>query len=163
MKTCKTCSQPFIGKGPASLYCDTCPRPSKSRDYQKAAQKKYHGKRGREVGVGSGNHSGNKGSASPGFINGWTAYKIRGRELKIERGNRCERCAIDLTNASRWQWVCHHKDHDRSNPADENLEILCKRCHQVEHQCWLAFEGATTIPKGSSPKQGEMVESQNGT
>jgi hypothetical protein len=20
-----------------------------------------------------------------------------------------------------------------------NLELVCKRCHQIEHECWLAF------------------------
>lgn len=147
MKTCKTCGLPFIGKGPASRYCDSCPPPSKTREYARQATQKYRATHGiGEVGVGKGKSSKNKGSTAPGYKNGWTAYKQRGRELKVERGNACERCHKDLTLATRWEWVCHHKDHDRTNPADDNLEILCKRCHQIEHECWLAFEGATTIP-----------------
>lgn len=147
MKKCKTCGELFIGKGPASLYCDVCPRPSKTKGYHRAAQTAYRQRHGKgEVGVGKGRSSRNKGNTAPGYKNGWTSYKTRGRELKIERGNCCERCQKSLVDATRWEWVCHHRDHDRSNPADDNLEILCKRCHQIEHECWLAFEGATTSP-----------------
>ena len=43
------------------------------------------------------------------------------------------------------QWTTHHRDHNhQNNPKDgQNWELLCKRCHQVEHKCWLAF-GTTT-------------------
>lgn len=48
------------------------------------------------------------------------------------------------------EWVGHHKDHDRTNNTIENLSLLCKRCHQIEHECCKAFEGVTTILKESS-------------
>lgn len=55
----------------------------------------------------------------------------------------------------------HHKDHNRKNNREENFELLCKRCHQVEHECWKNLpngyrEGATTIPKGSTAKRLEV-------
>ena len=44
-------------------------------------------------------------------------------------------------------WICtrcqsgknllvHHKDEDRTNNDLSNLEVLCRRCHQMEHECW---------------------------
>jgi hypothetical protein len=104
-----------------------------------------------EVGVGRGNSTANKAR------HGWTSYLRIGARLRIERGNKCERCEKDLTDAGPYEWVRHHRDHDRQNASEENIEILCKRCHQIEHECWLAFEGATTISKESSPKRGEAV------
>lgn len=35
--------------------------------------------------------------------------------------------------------LMHHKDHDRKHNVLSNLELVCKRCHQIEHECWLAF------------------------
>jgi len=31
--------------------------------------------------------------------------------------------------------VVHHLDHDRTNNQLENLTVLCKRCHQIHHDC----------------------------
>lgn len=75
--------------------------------------------------------------------NGWN--KI----LKDER-RYCERCNRDLKFVTRYLWAIHHKDHDRTNNNESNLELLCKRCHQIEHECHKAFEGAETIPHGST-------------
>lgn len=30
--------------------------------------------------------------------------------------------------------LVHHRDHDTNNWADENLESLCKQCHEQEHR-----------------------------
>jgi hypothetical protein len=51
-----------------------------------------------------------------------------------------------LISVGKYEWVVHHRDHDRSNNVDENFELLCKRCHQIEHECHKAFEGAEVIP-----------------
>lgn len=42
----------------------------------------------------------------------------------------CERCASDK------HLIVHHKDEDRYNNELDNLETLCKRCHQMHHECW---------------------------
>ena len=148
-KVCKTCGNSFIPKAPAALYC--CGQPSLSKDRQLKYRQDYCRRMGREVGVGKGNSSKHKGVNHPAYKNGWTSYKLVGRALKNELGE-CQRCGKDLRDATRWEWVCHHKDHDRTNSTRDNLEILCKRCHQLEHECWKAFEGATTIPQGSTVK-----------
>ena len=44
------------------------------------------------------------------------------------RKDACERCG-----STRFL-VVHHKDEDRYNNALENLETLCKRCHQLHHK-----------------------------
>jgi len=42
--------------------------------------------------------------------------------------HKCERCT-DTNNL-----LVHHKDHNRENNELDNLEILCKRCHQKHHE-----------------------------
>lgn len=46
------------------------------------------------------------------------------------RKSQCERC-YSINGL-----LVHHKDRDFSNNVPENLETLCKRCHQIEHKCW---------------------------
>lgn len=77
--------------------------------------------------------------------------------LKQER-RYCEKCGKDLLEATHYQWVIHHKDHDNTNQDPTNLMLLCKRCHQLTHECWKAFEGATTIPKGSRVQEDSKRE-----
>jgi hypothetical protein len=43
--------------------------------------------------------------------------------------NSCKRCGS--TDKSRL--LVHHVDHDRTNNELNNLEILCKKCHQSHH------------------------------
>ena len=61
----------------------------------------------------------------------------------------CEHCNKDLIDANRWVWCVHHKDRNKHNQDRSNLEHLCKRCHQIEHNCISALQGATTISKES--------------
>ena len=70
--------------------------------------------------------------ASPFYKNGIGDFIRFRRELEEKY---CNRCGKDLTNASRYQWVVHHKNHDRTCNTVDNFEVLCKRCHQLEHTC----------------------------
>lgn len=45
----------------------------------------------------------------------------------------CERCG------SSQNLLIHHRDRNRYNNDSVNLETLCKRCHQIEHECWKNF------------------------
>ena len=38
----------------------------------------------------------------------------------------CNRCGVEAE-------LVHHRDRNRRNNSKENLEILCKACHQAEH------------------------------
>jgi len=89
--------------------------------------------------VGLGKGGGNKeGKDNKHYVNGMGQfYKIR-QHLR-ETIKHCQACHKDLTHASRYEWCVHHIDHDRTNNVEENFEMLCKRCHQIEHECWLAF------------------------
>jgi len=160
-KSCVSCNASFIPKGPAGKYCQDCVVPSSSREYHRLASQKHLRKMGREVGVGSGKSSKNRGPNHPQYKDGWTTYFKHRAHLKATI-NQCQRCSKDLSSASKWEWVCHHKDHDRSNSDISNLEILCKRCHQIEHECWKAFEGATTISQESTPKRAEAPDTPSG-
>ncbi|WP_425512192.1 HNH endonuclease [Xanthomonas translucens] len=48
----------------------------------------------------------------------------------------CERCRKDLLGLPPAMRAVHHKDHNRKHNEERNFELLCKRCHQVEHECW---------------------------
>jgi hypothetical protein len=134
---CKKCSIEYIPTGPAAKYCVVC---SKQAVLEAGRRNAYNQrvKQGRKVGSGKG---GNPyfGKEHPGYKTGIGIYRK-------QRKDSCERCGST-------KFLCvHHKDEDRSNNVPSNLETVCKRCHQIEHECWKAFEGVTTIPKGSTAK-----------
>jgi hypothetical protein len=43
-------------------------------------------------------------------------------------GKVCQRCGAVAV-------LVHHKNEDRYDSSVENLEPLCKRCHQLHHDC----------------------------
>lgn len=122
MNTCVRCGNDFRGRWPKSKICKAC------------------SKQGMPRGKGHWNYK-----------DGSYTYETIRREFKDSR-RYCEKCESDLKDATRYMWVIHHKDHDHYNNELGNLELLCKRCHQIEHECWRAFEGVTTIPEGSTLK-----------
>jgi hypothetical protein len=118
-------------------------RKKKRREYMAA----YRARKGiiKCPGVGKGGNQ-KHGADNPQYKNGSRYYQNNRRVILKER-EFCERCGEYLVDLGPQMWVVHHKDHDRTNNVYENFELLCKRCHQVEHKCWEAFEGATTIRK----------------
>lgn len=154
-KNCNQCGCDFNGKGPASLYCEGCQPIIKLKQKERARQatdrwKIKHGLL-KSPGVGSGNAQ-PVGVDSPYFRHGYHVGERLRPQIKARR--YCERCNSDLATVSRWHWVVHHRDHNHCNNVIDNLELLCKRCHQIEHECHLSFKkSATTIPQGSRAKQ----------
>ena len=73
-----------------------------------------------------------KGTESPFYKNGIGDF-IRFRNNVTVK--ECDRCGKDLNGVSQYEWAVHHKDHDRTNNTLDNFEVLCKRCHQLEHNC----------------------------
>lgn len=112
------------------------------------------------------NVGGGKGSTT-GFVEANHMYKhgigVLNRLRHIIKSERryCACCNKDLIDATHYQWCIHHIDHNRyNNPMDgSNWKLLCKKCHQVEHQCWKAFEGATTREESRSSQEGSEVQS----
>lgn len=57
----------------------------------------------------------------------WGSIK---RKLLQSKGNSCEIC-------NRQEHIqIHHKDKDRSNNDEQNLQVLCIHCHQSIHRNW---------------------------
>lgn len=135
-RVCIDCLMLYTPTGPAQKRCVTCQRDNHLA-YQRRAQIKYRASRGKPVGVGKGG-SNKKGEDHKQFSTGMCIFYKWRRKLKDEL-NECQRCGKDLSTASRYEWACHHKDGERKNNHPSNFELLCKRCHQVEHDCHLAF------------------------
>lgn len=138
------CSNIFVPTGPAARFCVDC---AKRRAAEASRRSAYADKlrKGQiqKPGVGKGGNNA-KGSEDSNYRNG-IGYFMQVRKRILEDRMNCERCDKPLLGVSRYEWVVHHKDHDRTNNTDDNFELLCKRCHQIEHECHKAFEGAETI------------------
>jgi 5-methylcytosine-specific restriction endonuclease McrA len=79
-----------------------------------------------------------RGSKHWNYKSGSYTYETIRKEIK-ERYKKCSRCGVDLLEAGHYMWVIHHRDHNHFNNNENNLELLCKRCHQKEHKCWEAL------------------------
>lgn len=74
------------------------------------------------------------GEANSSFKNGLARSTIerKTRSLVIQQGKSlttCERCNF----VGEEELPRHHKDRDRSNNTIENIEVLCRTCHNKEH------------------------------
>lgn len=154
-KTCSVCVQTFFASGPAGKYCSGCSLVKQEEAKQKNRERAERRRRaeGRRIGRGA-----PRGEAHPNYKHGFYVAQTQSREYR-EKVRYCERCSIDTFSLSRWHWVMHHKDHNHANHKEDNLELLCKRCHALEHEVINNIkEGATTIPSGSRAKQPEAPD-----
>lgn len=133
-KVCRLCGKDYVASGPAGFYCDVC-----VVEHRKASSRKrnaiHRAKLGCLVGVGSGNAQG-FGIDHHSYVSGIKGFSKR--KLESMPVHMCEECGLDLTTiiqTEHYMWVVHHVDHDRSNNSLTNLRLLCKRCHQVTHDC----------------------------
>ena len=140
-KECK-CGTIFKPTAPAELYCVPCKEEAKEVMRVKKARYAYKRRRAAGCKVGRGAP---RGELHPLYKHGRYTYETIRREIKERRGV-CNRCNLDIRNATHHKWVVHHVDHNPYNSSMANLELLCKRCHLIEHECHKNFEGATTIP-----------------
>jgi 5-methylcytosine-specific restriction endonuclease McrA len=58
--------------------------------------------------------------------NGCGIYRRRAYK---KYGYKCNRCGFD----NKKILLVHHKDRNRKNNNVDNLEVLCKNCHSLEH------------------------------
>ena len=63
---------------------------------------------------------------------GYDAEWRRTRRRKLQENPLCERC--QSKGEIRPAVLVHHKDRDSRNNRWENLESLCRRCHEEEHK-----------------------------
>lgn len=131
-KYCEDCGDEFVPTGPAAKYC---PLHSAERRRNSAVSRtrKYREKRGCAVGVGKGG-SNSVGKEDSQYQTGIARFMKSRATIRRER-RYCNRCGRDLLDAGRYHWAIHHIDHDRTNNCESNWELLCKRCHQIEHGC----------------------------
>lgn len=157
-KTCEYCKETYRPEGPAQRACSGCQVHIKDIERQvetdEARLRVYGSLEFR--GSGSTNIAGKDNvryKTGRGYFHSVLSKKVK-RELRY-----CQDCGKDLIDANQWGWCAHHIDHDRDNNVEENITLLCKSCHQIEHQVWKNFKvkGATTISKESTPKRGEAV------
>ncbi len=59
------------------------------------------------------------------------AEEIRAIKIRLlkQRGEKCERCEFSKKEILE----VHHKNRNRKDNSDENLEIICPNCHAEEH------------------------------
>ena len=143
-KICSTCSGFYKPTGSCSKYCPTC-KPLETKRIAKASIKRWNYAKGRLNGKGSGSATGS-GKDNHMYTYGVANFRQFARERKETLG-LCEVCNKNIKYATHYEWVGHHIDHNRKNNDISNLKLMCKSCHQKEHECWKAFEGVTTIRK----------------
>lgn len=139
---CTDCGIEFQRTGKNQKRCKPC-----AKVKQRQQIKEWTIKNGLFKGVGRGSK---RGVAASGYRHGLSVFQRLGRERLKYLNYCCERCGTNIDASKRGTWAGHHKDHDRTNNVESNLEVLCKRCHQIEHECWNSFEGVTTISKEST-------------
>lgn len=105
-----------------------------------------------QVGVGKGGANA-KGTEDSQYKNGIGLFLSVVSTIR-EEVRFCERCDKDLLYVGIGEWATHHRDHDRSNNVRENFELLCKRCHQLEHEC---YENFSKVQRPSSNGVGYSV------
>lgn len=132
-----------------SKYCESCYKDRK-RDIARVKMARYRLEKRNLFGppppkrlspvLVKGHLFNSKGQEDSQYKTGISYFMSNRLRIKELRNHTCERCSKDLKEASRWHWCIHHKDHDRTNNCDENFELLCKRCHQIEHNCIAALQ-----------------------
>jgi len=143
-RACNICQVLYLPTGSCSKYCPVC-RPIETKRIRNEGVKRWGYAKGYLNGKGSGSATG-KGKANHMYTYGVANFQQYARERKATIG-LCELCGKDIKHATHYEWVGHHIDHDRTNNDISNLLLICKKCHQIEHKCWKAFEGVTTRRK----------------
>ena len=128
---CQGCGNEFDKTGRNQTRCGPC-----GKSAQKAAIRAWAVRTGAYTGTGSGAHN-TPGERHPQWNGGERKFSQVLAPAYFQRVRYCERCGEDLKDASPHMRCVHHKDHNRKNNDESNFELLCKRCHQVEHKCWL--------------------------
>lgn len=130
---CNACHAAYLKLGPAGKFCPQCAgfRLKVSQWY---ASRSRTIKRGGKAWVGSGKQDG---PCHEQKYRRWFLMDVWNRQQ-----GQCYDCWKYLPPR---QMLLHHIDHNRQNNVLSNFNGVCKRCHQIEHECWLAFQkGATT-------------------
>lgn len=112
-RVCEYCGNYYIPTGRNQKFCVYCKYEAKLR-YARFKDRESRGFL---------HNAQPKGKDSPFYKNGIKGYPLK---AKID-GAKCEICG-SIKNL-----VVHHRDGNRQNNEDTNLQVLCKKCHQKEH------------------------------
>lgn len=138
-RQCKYCSSRYKPTGPAQRACVVCSKHLENINSQVKRDIIRFNKFGTYERIGKGG-SNKKGIDHGQYKNGIGFFhSVISPAIKTRR--YCERCGKDLAAATRYEWCAHHKDHDQTNNVIDNIELLCKRCHQLEHDCCANLPG----------------------
>lgn len=132
-KSCVYCKASFTPSGPAQKGCDKCRHHLTNITSQVVLDTARFKKFGTYKSIGKGYGQG-RGKEHRNYKNGIGLFhSILSPAAKTRR--YCEICGEDLSEAGRYHWCAHHKDMDRTNNTIDNIQLLCKRCHQMIHNC----------------------------
>lgn len=130
--TCKKCGVTFQKEMKSSYvwYCEDC-RKKRNVEINMAVKKRKIPTT--EIGVGSGNSSKNKSHYNhPSFKTGIQAYRNIYKDAYIVPRKDGKKMVCALCGSDKYLCI-HHLDHNRENNSIENLQCLCKKCHQKHH------------------------------
>lgn len=99
------------------IHCDLCAKPFRVPNCRLSTAK--HCSRACHNKVAA-NAKDNSGIHNPMWKGGIATYRVHRKES-------CERCGRN------YNLVVHHRDENRYNNAQDNLETLCRSCHKREH------------------------------
>ena len=130
-KQCRACPTVFVPTGNSQPWCAQC---ADFRHHVKThfLSLKRTAKRGGSAGSGSGGQ--NEGGCHSQKYRDWFLMDVHRRQE-----GHCADCYKELTPEAM---LMHHLDHNRGHNVLSNFAGVCKRCHQIEHECWLAFRKA---------------------
>lgn len=120
-KHCQRCSKPFHPTGANCKRCPKCRREYELEARRERWHRTYVKKGYNQKGP---NNNAWKGGRSPQYY----------QKVAALLPPTCARCGTSAV-------LVHHKDENRSNSDLSNLERMCKRCHQLIHEC------ARNLPK----------------
>lgn len=106
---------PFKPKKPCSK--PGCPRLTdggRCEQHKKQAEKEYEQSRGT--------------AAERGYDATWARVRL----MKMNADPLCERCLLNGRDVAAI--LVHHKDRNSMNNREDNLESLCRDCHDEEHK-----------------------------
>lgn len=128
-RKCRGCPTIFVPTGRNQPFCGECQAFRKLVQVRQQCYRRTE-RRGGKAGVGSG--GANEGGCHSQKYREWFL-----NDLYAEQEGFCAHCGE--WHEKDANFLIHHKDHNRDNNVKINLELVCKRCHQIEHECWLAF------------------------
>lgn len=129
---CKKCGVEFQKEIKSSYvwYCEDC-RKKRNVEINMAVKKRKIPTT--EIGVGSGNSTRNKSHYNhPSFKTGIQAYRNIYKDAYIIPRKDGKKMICELCGSDKYMCI-HHKDGNRENNSLDNLQCLCKKCHQKHH------------------------------